>query len=210
MCSHRSEQRQSDQFRPFHHRGFIAAAMELAMMTAAHSGTVNSSLTLRPRARLCANRRWCASDWSPAANQTWLVRDKFTWLRSRSRRGSESGKYALFDGPWTAPHLRSLGTSACGPAECVALSTHLKTSAEWPPKVASLAGKDFLHLLGVELRGQFVLLDQRPVRPQRRLVTRVRPPISATSRSRNPRRGFGSNDFLGCLDWRGATPPFGG
>jgi len=37
-------------------RGFIAVAMDLAMM-ARHSGTVNSSLTLRPSAGLWVKRR---------------------------------------------------------------------------------------------------------------------------------------------------------
>jgi hypothetical protein len=36
--------------------GFVAAAMGVAMMPR-HSGTVNSSLTLRPSARCCATRR---------------------------------------------------------------------------------------------------------------------------------------------------------
>ena len=38
-------------------RDFVTAVMDFAVMTPAQ-GTVNSSLTLRPSARLCMKRRW--------------------------------------------------------------------------------------------------------------------------------------------------------
>ena len=62
-----------------------------------HSGTVNSSLTLRPSARLCAKRRWWASEgWRPQIRHgCWAT--NLTCSRSRIRRGSGNAQRAFVD-----------------------------------------------------------------------------------------------------------------
>jgi len=60
-----------------------------------HSGTVNSSLTLRLSARLCAKRRWWASAGRrPQTRQGSLATD-LTCSRSRTRRGSGNPSVVL-------------------------------------------------------------------------------------------------------------------
>ena len=51
-------------------------------------GTVNSSLTLRPSARVWANRRWWASDGRPPQIRQGCLATDLTCSRSRIRRGS--------------------------------------------------------------------------------------------------------------------------
>src|SRR5262249_47255072 len=54
-----------------------------------HSGTVNSSLTLRPRARDCAKRRWWASAGRRPQIRHGCLATDLTCSRSRMRRGDD-------------------------------------------------------------------------------------------------------------------------
>ena len=67
--------------------GFVVAAVDFAMVPPTQ-GTVNSSLTLHPSARVWANRRWWASEGCrPQIKQGRLATD-LTCSRLRIRRGS--------------------------------------------------------------------------------------------------------------------------
>jgi hypothetical protein len=54
-----------------------------------HSGTVNSSLTLRPSARDCAKRRWWASAGQRPQMRHGCLATDLTCSRSRMRRGAD-------------------------------------------------------------------------------------------------------------------------
>jgi hypothetical protein len=67
------------------------------------SGTVNSSLTLRPSARLWVNRGWWASDGSRPQTRQGCWATDLTCSRSRTRRGSGKVSTLLSICPWSGP-----------------------------------------------------------------------------------------------------------
>ena len=112
-------------------RGFIAAAVNLAMMTAAHR---NCELVadLPPECPALHETEVVSVRRSPAADQTRVGGDKFDVPRSRIRRGSGSVSTLL---SMTFERLRRFVVfdfSVCGLADCTAPIC----GAFAPPKVA--------------------------------------------------------------------------
>ena len=105
-----------------------------------HKGTVNSSLTLRPSARLCVKRRWWVSQgWRPQTRQGCLA-TCLTCSRSRTRRGSDKANALLsivFD---RALFFDFAGGELCAVEGCV-IPCPLRLSVSSVAKLASFTWK---------------------------------------------------------------------
>ena len=156
----------------FHQAVSVAAAVDLAMMSSTQGGTVNSSLTLRPSARVWANRRWWASDGRPPQIRQGCLATDLICSRSRIRRGSGrvSKLLSMSFVPRLVLRFASSPFTRAAPRRYRALWCRLRVvRRRRDHKRPKLSLEGLLHTLGI-WRDQPVLIGEASARPRCRVI----------------------------------------